>query len=92
LPDVRELTNFTPGWPALAGRKGNEMAYACWKCGKEIKGERIAYTPSLLAIRLGADFNKSYHPKCYEKEEEESEKELSKETIHQNNTLALFGG
>lgn len=49
---------------------------ACWQCGKVIKGKRIYHDPPLFMLRLGLDFAKAFHPRCYVAEEEESSREL----------------
>jgi len=55
--------------------RGKEMV-TCFKCAKIIKGEMIVTNPPMIMIKLGIDFPKSYHPKCYQKEENEAKKEL----------------
>jgi hypothetical protein len=48
----------------------------CYRCGKPIKGKMVNQVPSILQIRLGLDFPKSFHPSCYQKTEAEAGKEL----------------
>jgi hypothetical protein len=50
--------------------------FACWKCGKVIKGKMVAVDPPNYVIQLGVDFPKKYHPKCYERQEKEAAEEL----------------
>lgn len=52
------------------------MSLACWKCGKVIKGKAVQTYPPNLMIKLGIDFPKAYHPKCYELAEKEAAKEM----------------
>ena len=54
------------------------MAIACFHCGKEIKKNIVRTSPSILAQRLGLDFPKSFHPRCYFKHESIISKEFSK--------------
>ncbi len=51
------------------------MRRVCYSCGKEIKGEMVLISPSILQIKLW-DSDKPYHPKCYEKEEIKARREL----------------
>ena len=51
------------------------MSYACFHCGRQIRGQVMHVIPSLLAVRCG-DFAKAYHPKCYERAEAAAEAEL----------------
>ena len=48
----------------------------CFSCAKQIKGKAVFTNPPNLLIKLGIDFPKAYHPKCYEKAEREAAKEL----------------
>lgn len=32
----------------------------CYRCGKSIMGKAVHYTPSNVAIKLGADFPKGF--------------------------------
>lgn len=48
----------------------------CYHCGKGIKGKVTRYVPPIIAIQLGADFCKSFHPDCYQKAEDEAAHEL----------------
>jgi hypothetical protein len=48
----------------------------CFECGKEIKGKMVCTNPPILSLRLGIDFPKSFHPKCYDRAEEKARKEL----------------
>lgn len=57
------------------------MAYCCFKCGKQIRGEMKIHVPTILAIQVAGDFEKAYHPKCFEKAEKAAAKELHKENI-----------
>lgn len=50
--------------------------YVCYRCGKRIKGEVTHHVPAVLHERLGIDFRKAYHPKCYIESENEAYKEL----------------
>lgn len=51
------------------------MSYACYHCGRRIRGQVMHVVPPLIAIHCG-DFPKAYHPVCYERAEAEAEKEL----------------
>jgi len=45
----------------------------CFKCAKIIKGRAVSTNPPRFLIQLGADFPKSFHPKCfvvYQREED----------------------
>ena len=51
--------------------------YTCYECGKQIKGEKIIITnPPIYLIKLGIDFVKHMHKKCYNEAEIKAEKEL----------------
>lgn len=50
--------------------------YACFYCGRAIRRTVVHYNPPILAIRLGADFPRAYHPACYERAEREAGREL----------------
>lgn len=54
--------------------RGN--AYACYKCGKRIKGEVTHHVPPVLHERLGVDFKKAFHPECYKEWQAEAGREL----------------
>ena len=41
------------------------MALACYACGKVITGKVVHIVPPNIAIQLGKDFPRSYHPACY---------------------------
>ena len=51
-------------------------AYACYKCGKRIKGEVTHHVPPVLHERLGVDFKKAFHPECYKEWQAEAGREL----------------
>ena len=48
----------------------------CYRCAKTIKGTVTRHVPSLLAIQIGADFERAYHPACYERDEADAAEEL----------------
>mgnify|MGYP001209263682 FL=1 len=48
----------------------------CFRCAKIIKGKMVCTNPPVYLIKMGVDFPKSFHPKCYDKAEKEAEKEL----------------
>jgi len=51
--------------------------YTCYECGKQIKGEKMVITnPPIYLIKLGIDFVKHMHKKCYNEAEIKAEKEL----------------
>lgn len=52
------------------------MAIACWKCGRQIKGEITMVYPPIYVMRLCGTRAKAYHPKCYDQAEKEAELEL----------------
>ena len=52
------------------------MPLSCYECGKAIKGKAVHIVPSNLAISLGKDFPRSYHPACYRKLGREASKAL----------------
>lgn len=56
--------------------KKTKACHTCFRCAKIIKGKMVYVVPPLFAVACG-DFEKAYHPKCYEKSEEEAAKELS---------------
>lgn len=37
----------------------------CAHCGKQIKGNAVRHVPTLMAIMLGIDTERSYHPACH---------------------------
>lgn len=51
----------------------------CYRCGKQIKGKVVHHVPSILAIRLGVDSQKAFHPVCYVQAEAEAAIELRSE-------------
>ena len=63
--------------------KGIEMnaikssGHTCFKCGKIIRGTMTYVIPPMLAVRILGDFEKAYHPKCYQESEAEAAKELA---------------
>ncbi len=57
-------------------RTGISFNHTCYTCGRIIKGEAVFYNPPTYLRQLGVDFPKAFHPKCYEREEREAEKEL----------------
>lgn len=63
---------FNPGRRAGARRN----AYACYKCGKQIKGEVTHHVPPVLHERLGIDFPKAFHARCYKEWQDEAGREL----------------
>jgi hypothetical protein len=62
--------------------------YTCFRCAKGIKGNAVMTNPPIYAIKLGVDFVKAYHPKCYELDERQAAKALGIEPIlpHRNPT------
>lgn len=52
------------------------MALTCYECGKIIKGKVIHHVPTMIEIELGTDFQKAFHPKCYDRAEEKARIEL----------------
>lgn len=58
------------------GRGAAKNAYACYKCGKQIKGQVLHYVPPTLHTRLGVDFQKAFHPSCYKEWQAEAGREL----------------
>ena len=53
----------------------------CFRCTKQIKGEMVVHRPPLFMVQMGIDFERFYHPKCYEREEKEAERELKEEYL-----------
>ena len=54
----------------------------CYECGKEITTKKCIITsPPVYLIKLGVDFSKTYHTKCYHMAEKRAAKELRKELI-----------
>jgi hypothetical protein len=45
----------------------------CFRCGRQIKGRAVMHIPPLYMVKMGIDFEKAFHPKCYEMEEDEEE-------------------
>lgn len=62
---------FNPG-----RRSAAKNAYACYKCGKQIKGEVTHHVPPILHERLGIDFRKAFHAGCYKEWQAEGAREL----------------
>ena len=59
----------------------------CYKCGKPIKRKVTSTIPSRLALQLGIDFPKSYHPTCFVKAGKEAAIESGKDGgAHEANT------
>lgn len=46
--------------------------YACWHCGKAIKGAVTHHVPANYMVALKLDFARAYHPKCYTTAEREA--------------------
>jgi len=44
----------------------------CYRCAEIIKGKYVRHVPPNVTIQLGLDFEKAFHPKCYENEEGEA--------------------
>ena len=54
----------------------------CYECGKEITTKKCIITsPPVYLIKLGVDFSKTNHTKCYHMAEKRAAKELRKELI-----------
>lgn len=56
------------------GKPKKGLGLTCYRCAKVIKGQAVRHVPTILAVQLGADFEKAYHPGCYAKDEAEAEK------------------
>ena len=54
----------------------------CFHCGRPIRkaSKMVAIVPSNLHIRLGIDFRRSYHPRCYRTAEALAARELKQTT------------
>lgn len=62
--------------PGRSSRGAARNAYACYKCGKQIKGKVIHYMVPILHSRLGIDFDKAFHPACYKEWQAQAGREL----------------
>jgi len=61
----------------ILSKKEVTFMYTCYECGKQIEGQQMIVTnPPIYLIKLGLDFVKTMHKKCYEKAEIKAEKEL----------------
>lgn len=56
--------------------KGGREMTVCYECAKEIKGQAVFTNPPIFLIKMGIDFPKAFHPKCYAKAEEKARLEL----------------
>ncbi len=54
------------------------VQHTCFKCAKIIKGQMVYVVTPLFMVAMG-DFEKAFHPKCYDEAEAEAAKELGKE-------------
>jgi hypothetical protein len=52
------------------------MNLTCYGCGKQIVGGAVLTNPPLYLIQLGIEFQKAFHPKCYERWEIAAGREL----------------
>jgi hypothetical protein len=53
----------------LAGR-------CCYQCGKVIAGKGILTNPPLYLVRIGVEFSKAYHARCFDVAEAEAARVL----------------
>ena len=49
----------------------------CYECAKVIKGKAVFTNPPIFMLKLGIDFPKAFHPKCYDKAELKAREELN---------------
>lgn len=51
------------------------MTLVCYHCGRQIRGQVVHQIPPLIAKQFG-DFDKAFHPKCYDRAEAAAAAEL----------------
>lgn len=52
--------------------------FACYHCGKVIRGTVVHHVPPNYLIALGLDFPRAYHPKCKEAENAAADRAIAR--------------